>query len=246
VADTANNRVVELAPDGTFLGELGQLGSGDGRLHTPTGVAVDAAGRVYVVDSVNNRVEVFDESGHYLAKWGVRGIGLGELSQPTAVAVGCEGSVYVADTNNNRVDRFDPASPAGVGCVAPGAWPPPLDLAPVLHLSLPRRSGVLTRRALALSVSCQRGCEILVKAMLAPAVASGSSSARHAVALVALARGLPPVHPGHMRLRVGGSALSRLRRALGRHTAMVATVHILAIGPTGRRTALTRIYAVTR
>ena len=73
VADTANNRVVELAPDGTFLGELGQLGSGDGRLHTPTGVAVDAAGRVYVVDSVNNRVEVFDESGHYLAKWGCAG-----------------------------------------------------------------------------------------------------------------------------------------------------------------------------
>jgi hypothetical protein len=244
VADTDNNRIVELAPSGAFLGEFGGLGSGDGRLHNPTGVTVDAAGRVYVVDSTNNRVEVFDESGQYLAKWGLRGTGLGEFSQPSAIAVGCEGSVYVADTNNNRVERFDPASPAGVGCVAPSAWPPPLNVAPVLHVSLPRSSGVLARRALALSVSCERGCKILVTATLSP-VRSGSSS-RHAVALVAQARSLPPIHPGHVRLRVGNSALSRLRRALGRHRAMVATVHIVAVGPTGLRTTVTRAYAVTR
>ena len=78
VADTANNRIVELTPDGTFARAFGQLGAGDGHLHNPTGVAVDAAGRVYVVDATNNRVEVFDESGHYLAKWGLRGASLGE------------------------------------------------------------------------------------------------------------------------------------------------------------------------
>ena len=244
VADTGNNRVAELAPNGVFMDEFGQLGSGEGRLHDPTGVAVDAAGRVYVVNAANNRVEVFDESGHYLAKWGRRGIGPGEFSQPTAVAVGCEGSVYVADTNNNRVERFDPVSPAGVGCVAPSAWPP--QRAPVLHVSLPRSSGVLARRALALSVSCERGCKILVTATLAPTAVSGRARTRRPIALLAVARPLPPARPGHVRLRVDNAALSRLRQALGGHRAMVASVHIVAVGPTGLRTVLTRTYAVTR
>jgi hypothetical protein len=66
------------------------------------------------------------------------------------------------------------------------------------------------------------------------------------VALVAAARPLPTALTGHVRLRVGAGALARLRRALGPHTAMVARVHIVAVGPTGRRTVLTRIYAVAR
>ena len=242
VADTANNRIVVLSPSGGFIGAFGQLGSGDGRLHTPTGVALDAAGRVYVVDSFNNRIEVFSESGQYLAKWGLRGTGLGYLSQPSADAVGCEGNLYVADTNNNRVERFDPASPADVGCVAPSAWPPPLNVAPVIRVSLLRRSGVLAERALALSVGCQRACKVLVTAVLYPYASHGRGQS----ALIATARPLPPKRPGHVRLRVGPSTLGRLRRALGRRTAMTAVVHILAVGPTGLRSSLTRTYLVTR
>jgi tripartite motif-containing protein 71 len=242
VADAGNNRIVALSPGGAFLGEFGQLGSGEGRLHTPTGVAVDAAGRVYVVDSFNNRIVAFSEAGQYLAKWGLRGTHLGYLSQPTGDAVGCEGSVYVADTNNNRVVRFDPASPAGVGCVAASAWPPPLNVPPVLHVSLLRRSGVLAERALALSVGCQRGCKVLVTAVLSPYASHGRGTS----ALTAAAKPLPPKHAGHVRLRVGPATLSRLRRALGRRTTMRAVVHVVAVGLTGLRTSLTQTYVVTR
>jgi DNA-binding beta-propeller fold protein YncE len=240
VADTDNNRIVELSPAGAVVNEWGSRGTGDGRFHSPTGIALDAAGNVYVVDSENNRVEVFDSSGHFLQKWGERGIGPGELSQPTAIAVDCDGNVYVADTNNNRVERFDPVSPFGSGCLAPGLWPPPLNVAPVLHVSLPRPAGVLARGALTPSVSCLRGCKVLVSATLS------SLRPRRTVALISAAATLAPKRVSKLRVRLGRSALRTLQRALGHHRGMLAHVTIVAAGPTGLRTTVYRTYAVTR
>ncbi|MEA2208071.1 MAG: tripartite motif-containing protein 71 [Solirubrobacteraceae bacterium] len=239
VADKGNDRIVELDANGNVLRQWGSRGGGDGRFHAPSGVAIDGAGNVFALDSENNRVEVFDASGRYLAKWGLRGTGLGAFSQPSAIAVDCNGDVYVADTNNNRVERFNPVAPAPSGCVAASAWPPPLDVAPVLSVSLPRSSGVLARRALALSVGCQRECKVLVSATLTP-------RGGRAVALVAAARALPRARAGHVRLGVTPLALARLRHALGRRAAMVARVRIVAVGPTDRRTTVNRIYAVRR
>jgi tripartite motif-containing protein 71 len=147
VADTGNDRIVEFSATGGVLDVWGSKGSGDGHFRSPVGVAVDGAGNVYVLDSESNRVQEFDSSGHFLAKWGVRGDGVGEFSQPAAIAVDCAGDVYVADTNNNRVERFNMTSPVGSGCLAPGTWPAPLNVAPVLHLSVPRKAGVLAARA---------------------------------------------------------------------------------------------------
>ena len=240
VADQGNDRIVELSQSGTVLRLWGSRGAGDGRFRAPAGVAVDGAGNVYVLDGENNRVEVFDAVGRYLEKWGLRGTGLGEFSQPSAIAVDCAGDVYVADTNNNRVERFNPVDPAPTGCLAASAWPPPLDVAPVLRVSLLRFSGVLTRRSLALSVRCERGCKVLVTGTLSPARGRG------AVKLVATARSLTRTRAGHLQLRVGASALRRMRRALGRHTAITARVRIIAVGPTGRRSTTTRTFSVRR
>jgi tripartite motif-containing protein 71 len=240
VADTGNDRIVKLSPGGGELAEWGSRGSGDGQFHSPNGIATDAAGNVYVVDGENNRVQVFDSGGRFLARWGERGSWLGAFSQPSAVAVDCNGSVYVADTNNNRVERFDPVSPAGVGCLASAAWPPPLDVAPLLDVSLARHAAVLARRALALAVSCQRGCKILATATLS------APGGRRAVSLIADARSLSPGRSTHVRLRVGPVALRRLRAALGRRRTLIARVDVLAAGPTGRRVRTTRTYLVSR
>jgi hypothetical protein len=99
---------------------------------------------------------------------------------------------------------------------------------------------VLTRRALALAVSCRRGCKVLVTATLAP------RGRRGAVRLIGAGRALAPALTGHVRLLIGPRALRRLRRALGSRRAMTARVSIIAAGPTGRRTFLTRTYAVSR
>lgn len=241
VADEGNDRIVKLDANGDGLRQWGGRGVGDGRFHAPAGVAVDGAGDVYVLDSENNRVQEFGPEGGFIAKWGLRGTGLGDFSQPSAIATDCAGSVYVADTNNNRVERFNPvaANPLPGGCAAAGSWPPPLDVPPVLHVQLPRASGVLARRALALSISCERGCKILVSGTL-------SAGGRGAVQLAASARSLPRAKAGHVRLRLSAAGLRRLKRALGRRRGLTAQVRIVAAGPTGKRTTATRSYAVSR
>jgi sugar lactone lactonase YvrE len=70
VADTYNDRVRAVAPDGTVTTIAGLAGAGavDGdaaaaRFDTPCGVAVDAAGNIYVADSGNGAVRRVDASG---------------------------------------------------------------------------------------------------------------------------------------------------------------------------------------
>jgi hypothetical protein len=193
---------------------------------------------VLVLDGGNNRVEVFDGSGRLLAKWGLRGPAPGYFSQPQAISVDCAGRVYVADTNNNRVQRFDVSLTAAPGCEP--AWPPPLDVSPIVQLKLLRRGGVLARRALALSVSCQRACKLLVHGTL------HVRGARGGVPLIAYARSLPPRTAGHVRLRLGPRGLRRMRRLLGRRRTFTAEVVVIAAGPTARRTTVTRTYTVRR
>jgi hypothetical protein len=241
VADTGNDRIVELSPEGAVQTVWGTRGTADGHFRSAVAVAVDPAGRVYVADRETNRIQEFTPTGAFLAKWGTRGVGPGEFAQPSAVAVDCRGGVYVADTHNNRVQRFEPVSPAPApgGCLPAAAWPPPLDVAPDLHVSIATRRGILARRALALAVSCRRGCKILVTATIAP-------TGRRRLPLVAAALPLEPARASRVRLRVGPHTLRRLRGELGRRRQLKARVKVIAAGPTGRRAVLTQTYTVTR
>ena len=218
-----------------------RAGPASGRFRYPTGIALDAAGRVYVVDRENNRVQVFDAGGNFLGEVGLRRVGLGEFSQPTAIAVDCNGDVYVADTNNNRVQRFEPAAPAPTGCEAAGTWPPPLDVAPVVRVSGPADR----RRALAPRAGPGRQLRTGVQ----------DPRDRHAVAArqacADTARGGRALAPEQRHgpcpaAAVGPRSLRHLQRALGRRRLMRARVQIVAAGPTGRRTVITRTYIVGR
>lgn len=244
VADTGHDRVVELSSGGSMVASWGGEGSGDGRLRSPAGVAVDAAGRVFVLDAGNDRVEEFSAEGRFLAKWGTRGVGPGEFSQPAAIAIDCSGAVLVADTNNNRVERFVPSAPAGVGCLPAQGWPPPLELAPSLHVVGPSASEALSAGAVSLWVSCDPGCRLRATGTLTPLGAHGA----HAASVLRSASAeLRALRTGTLRLRLGTAARRRLRRELRRGGGLRATVEIIAAGPSGRRTVRTlstRTYTV--
>ena len=69
----------------------------------PWGIAVDAAGDVYVADWRNDRIQKFDPDGSHIASWGASGQGEGEFHRPSGVAVDGEGDIYVADWGNERL-----------------------------------------------------------------------------------------------------------------------------------------------
>ncbi len=124
VADTANNRMVEYNTPATsdtladtIFGSCSTTGGTT--LCSPSGVAVDSSGNVYVADSGRNRVleyntplttdtvadAVFGQNGSFTSS--SCGIGPGELCHPVGVAVDSSGNVYVADKNNNRVLEYN-------------------------------------------------------------------------------------------------------------------------------------------
>jgi tripartite motif-containing protein 71 len=86
-----------------FVTDWGSYGSGYGQFNGPWGVAVDAAGNVYVADTGNHRIQKFDSSGKFLAQWG------GLLNGPSGVAVDWAGNVYVADSDLSLITiwKFD-------------------------------------------------------------------------------------------------------------------------------------------
>ncbi len=131
IADTYNHKIRILAtsdvnqygfamPTGTIWTLAGQVtdpGFQDGsrlttRFNTPTAVAVDASGSVYVADSGNHRVRKITAAGIVSTLGGTGTAGFGGdagpataafLYTPSGIAVDASGSVYVADTDNNRV-----------------------------------------------------------------------------------------------------------------------------------------------
>lgn len=90
-----------------FLYDLTSNTSEIGSLNQPAGIAVDAAGNIYVADTVNSRVVVFDDLGKIKLSFGKLGNKTGELNAPMALAVDLKGEkVYVADSSNNRIQIF--------------------------------------------------------------------------------------------------------------------------------------------
>lgn len=70
-----NTRIARFSADGRFLGQWGTPGKGPGEFNTPHGIAIDAAGRVYVADRQNDRIQVFSPEGKLQAIWASPKIG---------------------------------------------------------------------------------------------------------------------------------------------------------------------------
>ncbi len=120
IADTDNHRIRKVDASSKNISTAAGASSGgeDGgpatqaRLTTPSGVAVDGSGNVYIADTDNHRIRKVDADGNISTVAGDGTAGFdgdgaaadaAQLNFPTGVAVDGSGNLYIADTNNSRI-----------------------------------------------------------------------------------------------------------------------------------------------
>jgi hypothetical protein len=85
---------------------LGGPGSGGPPLRGPTNLALDSAGKAYVVDTIDPQVLVFDREGAFERTVGTPGSGIGCFARPKGIA--SDGEVlYVVDAAFENCQLFD-------------------------------------------------------------------------------------------------------------------------------------------
>jgi len=99
VADTLNNRVVELAVSSTGVVTWVRAIRG---FAAPDGVAADSTGRIYVANTGSSSVAILNPDGSLLGTL----TSDDGFNHPSAVAVDANGLVYVSDTFNDRIQVY--------------------------------------------------------------------------------------------------------------------------------------------
>ncbi|MEK7329448.1 MAG: NHL repeat-containing protein [Candidatus Eisenbacteria bacterium] len=85
------------------------VAQGDGRGQTlePSGIAVDAFGRLVVADAALHRLQRFEPDGRWLGESGALGSDPGQLRRPGAVVLLGALTVAALDRENRRVEGYD-------------------------------------------------------------------------------------------------------------------------------------------
>ena len=125
IADGGNNRIRMVDTNGiitTVAGKSGSGYSGDGgaatnaKLYSPSGVALDALGNLFIADQGNNRIRMVDTNGIITTVAGKSGSGYSgdggaatnaNLAVPSGVAFDVFGNLYIVDGGNNRIRKVD-------------------------------------------------------------------------------------------------------------------------------------------
>jgi len=107
ITDACNHRIAVFKADGTFLRNMGGVGSGLGQFRFPYGLDEDQDGHLIVCEFGNNRVQMIDkETGRGIKTWGHAGRDPGQLAYPWGVAVDKNNRVVAVDGGNNRLQVF--------------------------------------------------------------------------------------------------------------------------------------------
>ncbi len=127
IADWGAGRIRKVDTAGVITtvagtGERGFSGAGGpapaARLRSPSDVAVDGAGNLFIADTSNQRIRKVDTSGVITTVAGTGGYGFSgdggpataaRLAFPGGVAVDGAGNLFIADTSNQRIRKVDMA-----------------------------------------------------------------------------------------------------------------------------------------
>jgi DNA-directed RNA polymerase subunit RPC12/RpoP len=90
--------IFKFAPDGKYINRFGGKGKGSGQLSSPSNIAVDGQGRVYVSD-LGRGVQVFDGSGRYLDAFGGHEVIFG-------LAIDDQNEIFATERNRHKIVKY--------------------------------------------------------------------------------------------------------------------------------------------
>lgn len=159
IADSANNRVRRVTPQGiitTVAGDGSGGFGGDGgqatsaQLSYPSAIAADASGNLFISDYYNDRIRKVTPQGiiSTVAGDGTRGFGgdggpatSAALYAPLGLALDPSGNLFIADMGNNRIRKVTPQGAIST-VVGNGTWGFSGDGGPAISAELERIYGV--------------------------------------------------------------------------------------------------------
>lgn len=74
--------------------------------NSPSDIAMDPSGNIYILDSGNQRIQKFSPEGKYLATLGRKGQGPGEFTSPSSLDIDAKGYLYVLDSDQGRLQNL--------------------------------------------------------------------------------------------------------------------------------------------
>jgi len=92
-------RVVKFDRNGNFIKSWGGKGKGPGQFDVAHGIAIDAAGRLWVADRENQRIQIFDQEGNYIREMKYAGL-------PSSLQIGDQ-YIYMVNGFAGQVLRLD-------------------------------------------------------------------------------------------------------------------------------------------
>lgn len=142
LADTRNHVIRRIGTNGavtTFAGQMGVAGTGDGtgvqaRFNTPSGIAIDAAGFLFVTDTGNHTVRKLTPAGVVSTIAGTAGQSgftdaqgsAARFNSPLGIAVAANGTLYVADCGNHLIRTISGNGSVTTLAGTPETWAAPM------------------------------------------------------------------------------------------------------------------------
>jgi DNA-binding beta-propeller fold protein YncE len=101
VADGYGNaRIAKYDPEGRWIKNWGQRGSGPGEFNSIRGIQIDARGNIYVADHGNRRIQVFDTNGTFLRQ-------IENVGAPSAICISPGATQYLFVSDSNPQDDME-------------------------------------------------------------------------------------------------------------------------------------------
>lgn len=106
VVDSVAHKVQKFDSADNYAGEFLKEQPGE-ELNTPTHVAVDGKGYLYLTDAMNFVIRVYDSNGKFVRRIGEIGDVPGTFARPKGIAVDSRRNIYVVDANHDNFQIFN-------------------------------------------------------------------------------------------------------------------------------------------